>query len=307
MITVTIDGKVIQTDKPKFIIDLARENGIDIPNLCYDKNLAVVSACRLCLVEVEGSKKLMTACSTLAKDNMLVHTKTDRLIKHRQRILQMLLDSHPNDCLTCQKSGECQLQKYSYEYGVKFREHDGARREKLVDDSSPYIIRDDSKCILCGKCVRTCNVMDDRKILNFSNRGYETRINLDINDTFESSYCISCNRCVVACPVGALMDKRAMNLGRKWELETKKVQCKVCEYGCEFEVLRKNGKNLALRALSPENGRPLCLKGRLTTELLNVDNPKQPYKKIGGEFVEASWNNVLGLDKILDKIEKIDN
>ena len=80
MITVTIDGKVIQTDKPKFIIDLARENGIDIPNLCYDKNLAVVSACRLCLVEVEGSKKLMTACSTLAKDNMVVHTKTDRLI-----------------------------------------------------------------------------------------------------------------------------------------------------------------------------------------------------------------------------------
>ncbi len=306
MITVTIDDKVIKTEKPKFIIELARENGIDIPNLCYDKNLEVVSACRLCLVEIEGSKKLATACSTLAKDNMVVHTKTERLIKHRKRILQMLLDSHPNDCLTCQKSGECLLQKYSYEYGVKFREHNGARREKLVDESSPYIIRDDSKCILCGKCVRTCNVMDDRKILNFSNRGYQTRINLDINDTFESSYCISCNRCVVACPVGALLDRRAINLGRNWELESKKVQCKTCEYGCEFEILRKNGKNVAVRASKPDNGRPLCLKGRLTTELLNVDNPKTPYRKIGGEFVEAKWTDALGLNKIMKKLEKME-
>ncbi|MDY6065508.1 MAG: 2Fe-2S iron-sulfur cluster-binding protein [Finegoldia sp.] len=306
MITITIDEKQIQTEEGRYILDIALENGIDIPHLCYAKDLEIVSSCRLCLVEIEGSRKLKTACSTIAKDGMVVRTKTERLINHRKNVLQLLLDSHPNDCLTCQKAGECELQKYSYQYGVKFRDHDGVKREKIMDLSSPYIARDDSKCILCGKCVRTCDVLEERKILNFQNRGYDTKITLDLNDSFESSYCVSCNRCVSVCPVGALVDRRSLGKGRTWELDHKTVQCKVCEYGCEFDVLSKNGKNVAVKAKQPANGRPLCLKGRLTTELTYLDRPERPYKKVDGEFVESDWEDVLGIKKTIEKIQKLD-
>lgn len=305
-INLTIDGQKITVPEDYSVIEAAKKLHIDIPALCYDPNLEVVGACRMCLVEIEGSRKLETSCSLKVKEGMVVYSETDKVVRARKDILQMLLDSHPNDCLTCQKSGECLLQKYSYRYDVKFRTHDGAMRPELMDTSSPYILKDNSKCILCGKCVRTCYQMDDRKVLSFSGRGYDTKIVLDADQTFETSKCISCNRCVVVCPVGALIDKRQLGKIRNWEAEKKEVQCKVCAYGCEFEVLSKNKKKVAVRAKAPANGRPLCLKGRLTTELMNLDNPDKPYRKIGGKFVESNWAKAIGLSDVMDKIEKIE-
>ena len=152
--------------------------------------------------------------------------QSERVINARKEILQLLLDNHPNDCLTCQKAGECLLQKYAYEYDVKFREHNGARRPALMDTSSPYILKDDSKCILCGKCVRTCAQVADRQVLTFANRGFDTRIVADSNFTLEESSCVSCNRCVTVCPVGALVDKRLLGKGRVWEYEIKETNVK---------------------------------------------------------------------------------
>ncbi len=305
-VTLTIDGQRVTVPEDYSIIQAAKELDIEIPALCYDPNLEVVSACRLCVVEIEGSKKLETSCSVKVREGMVVHTETERVAKTRQNILQLLLDSHPNDCLTCQKAGECLLQKYAYKYGVKFREHNGAMRPKLIDTSSPYILKDDSKCILCGKCVRTCNEIDERQVLSFSGRGYNTKIVLDTDKTLENSKCVSCNRCVTVCPVGALIDKREVNKGRTWNLDKKTVNCKVCAYGCEFEVLSQNKKNIALRAKEPSNGRPLCLKGRLTTELMYLDNPDKPYRKINGKFIESSWAKTLGLADIMEKMEKVE-
>lgn len=306
-VTLTIDGKKVTVPEDYNIIEAAKEVGIDIPALCYDPNLEVVGACRLCIVEIEGSKKLETSCSTKVKEGMVVRTETERVVKIRKDILQLLLDSHPNDCLTCQKAGECLLQEYAYRYDVKFKEHDGAKRPKLVDTSSPYILKDDSKCILCGKCVRTCNKIDDRKVLSFGGRGYDTKIVLDLDDTFETSKCVSCNRCVVVCPVGALIDKRLMGKTRIWDAEVKTVNCKVCSYGCEFEVVSKKGKNIAVRAKAPSNGRPLCLKGRLTTELMYLENPDKPYRKIDNKFIESSWSKAIDIADIIEKIERIEN
>lgn len=307
-VTLTIDGQKITVPEDYSVIQAAKELGIEIPALCYDPNLEVVSACRLCLVEIEGSRKLETSCSVKVREGMVVNTETEKVVKARKDILQLLLDSHPNDCLTCQKAGECLLQKYAYRYEVKFRQHDGAMRPKLIDTSSPYILKDDSKCILCGKCVRTCaQIKGEREVLSFAKRGYDTRIVLDADQTFETSKCVSCNRCVTVCPVGALIDKRLMGKTRVWDSEVKTVNCKVCAYGCEFEVLSKKDKNLAVRAKEPANGRPLCLKGRLTTELMNVDNPDKPYRKIDGKFVESSWSKTLGLADIMEKIETLEN
>lgn len=306
-VTLTIDGQKVTVTEDYTILEAAKKLDIDIPALCYDPNLEIVAACRMCLVEVEGSRKLQTSCSTKVSDGMVVNTETDRVVKARKQILQLLLDSHPNDCLTCQKAGECLLQKYAYRYNVKFRQHDGAVRPRLIDTSSPYILKDDSKCILCGKCVRTCNAISDRKVLSFAGRGYNTRIVLDADKTLETSKCVSCNRCVTVCPVGALIDKRQMGKTRVWYAEIKTVNCKVCDYGCKFEVLSKNNKNIAVKAKKPANGRPLCLKGRLTTELMNLDKPDKPYRKVDGKFVQCSWAKAIGMADVIDKIEEVEN
>jgi len=301
-VTIIIDGKKVTVPENYFIIQAAREIGIHIPALCYDPNLQVAGACRLCLVEIEGSRKLEAACSTRVREGMIVHTESDRVVHIRREILRLLLDNHPNDCLTCQKAGECLLQQYAYRYDVKFREHSGARKLSYVDTSSPYILKDDSKCILCGKCVRTCSQVPDRKVLSFAGRGFNTRIVLDADFTLEKSSCVSCNRCVSVCPVGALVDKRLIGRGRYWEFHIEEVKCKVCDYGCDFEVLIKDGRNIAVRAKEPGKGRPLCLKGRLTTEFIYLDNPEKPYIKENGEFREATWQEALELKELLYKL-----
>lgn len=306
-VALRIDGRAVSVPSGTTVMDAARELGIEIPALCHDKSLPVASACRLCIVEVGGSSKLQTSCSLLARDGMDIRTGTDRIVRYRRSILQFLLDSHPNDCLTCDKAGECLLQKYAWQYGVAFREHDGVRRPEHVDLSSPYIVKDDSKCILCGKCVRVCyQVEEERQVLAFAGRGYGTRIVADDDLTLEASKCVSCNRCVSVCPVGALTDRRAARKGRTWDLAKEVKHCRVCDYGCSFEVLKKNGKAVAVRALPPGPGRPLCLKGRLTTELLNVPEPDAPYRKLGGKFQKASWAKVLGLQKLLDRLDEAD-
>lgn len=306
-VNLTIDGQRVQVPADYTVIKAAKELNIDIPALCYDPNLEIVSACRLCVVEIEGSNKLQTSCSTIVREGMEVKSQSENLSKARKGILQLLLDSHPNDCLTCQKAGECLLQKYSYEYDVKFETHEGARRPELSDTSSPYILRDNSKCILCGKCVRTCGQIDERQILSFSERGYDTKIIFGADQTIEESYCVSCNRCVVACPVGALVDKRLVGKIRSWEGESTVVNCKACQYGCEFDVLTKNKKKIAVRAKEPTNGRPLCLKGRLTTELINVDKPDTPYRKVGDKFEATTWTQALGIEEALEKIAKMES
>lgn len=304
-VTLTIDGRNITVPNDLSILEAAKRLGIEIPALCYDPTLEVVAACRLCVVEVEGSKKLETSCSTRVREGMNINTGSEKVVKARKDVLQLLLDSHPNDCLTCQKAGECYLQKYAYEYGLSFREHDGAMRPELLDTSSPYILKDNSKCILCGKCIRTCAQVSDRKVLSFSGRGYDTKVVCDADQSLEASSCVSCNRCVTVCPVGALVDKRALGKIRSWEGTSRVINCKACQYGCEFEVRSKGNSKVAVVARPPANGRPLCLKGRLTTELLNVDNPETPYRKIDGKFVETSWAKALGLTEIMDKLDKI--
>ena len=313
-ISLTIDDKPVRVLEGTNLVEAAKKAGIKIPTLCYSKNLQVVSSCRMCLVEVEGFNKLVTACSTTATEGMVVHTETEEIVQIRKNLLRLYLDNHPSDCLTCSRNGNCELQDLAYRYDVKFRVHDGARRgsEKagFTDTSSPYILRDESKCILCGRCVRTCAVVPDRNILQFGNRGFDTKIIADYDTSLEKSGCVSCNRCVVECPVGALVDRRAYRKGRTWERTIKEVKCKSCDYGCNMKLIIDKDKVVAVEAASPQNGRPLCLRGRLLTELEYVDLPEKPYKKIyhedGNEFEQVSWAKALNLDNVYEKMNRLD-
>ena len=306
MVNLTIDGVKVEVPENTTILEAAKSTGINIPALCYDPNLEIVSSCRLCVVEVEGNPKLQTSCSIPVSEGMVVNSESKRVQSARKELLRLLLDNHPNDCLVCDKAGECLLQEYAYRYDVKFREHDGDRREAIVDTSSPYIFRDESKCILCGKCVRTCAQVSERAVLSFANRGFNTKISADANMTMEESSCVSCSRCVTVCPTGALLDVRNMGEGRVWQNEKETIKCNVCQYGCDFNLIKKGEEVVGVEAKSPENGRPLCLKGRLWTEINNVDNPKEAYLKKDGVFEEVDWEEALGIRDIAKKIENLE-
>lgn len=305
-LNIVIDGISLSVDQGTSIMDAANSLDIKIPALCYDKDLKVEGSCSLCLVEIKGREKLERACSTIVEEAMEISTNSNKVVKMRKNVLQLLLHSHPNDCLACEKSGECLLQEYAYEYGLRFKPYKGALREDLVDNSSPFILKDNSKCISCGKCIASCNLPYGRKVMTFANKGYDIHVALDAGLNFEDSNCISCNRCVSVCPVGALVDRRQIGKGRSWEFESKIVHCRACSFGCDFEVLSKDGENVAVRAKKAVEGRPLCLKGRMTTELMQLDEPEQPYMKMKGKFRKTNWKMVMNLNGLLRKIDKLD-
>ena len=315
MIHLMINDTPVTAKEGSRLIEVCNDNGFNIPALCYDKDLAIDGSCRMCLVEIDGHHGLETSCSTLVKNGMVVHTESEKVVKTRKNLLRLYLDNHPNDCLTCEKAGHCLLQDYAFRYDVKFRTHDGDRRGNgeagWTDTSSPFILRDESKCILCGKCVRTCAVIPDRHVLGYAGRGFHTQISADYNQSLEESSCVSCNRCVVVCPVGALIDRRSYDAKiRAWEGKQSIIKCKSCDYGCNFDLMVKNGKKV-IRPRKPTGGRPLCLKGRLMTEANhNTDLPKA-YRKVetaqGRRFKEVSWAEALDLEKVVDRITALPN
>lgn len=303
-VSLTINGIKISVPKGTTVLDAAREAGVFIPTFCHDPDIPRFGACRICVVEIPGMRNLPASCVTEATDGMEVYTESPAVVEARKTILELLLANHPQDCLTCEKNGDCRLQDYAFRYGVKASGFKGERKNYPLDDSNPYIIRDANKCILCGRCVRTCNAIPERSVIDFGYRGFNTKIVTAMDTPLGESDCVYCGRCVTVCPVGALTWKPLEGKGRVWEMTRQEVTCTFCDSGCTFEVLNKNGKNIGVVPKKPGNGRPLCLKGRLGLELKYLDEPPVPYLKKGDEFVQVSWSEALGLEDILSKLSK---
>jgi len=305
-VTLTINGIKVTVSMGTTVLDAAAQAGIFIPTFCHDPEIARFGACRICVVEIAGMRNLPASCVTEASQGMVVNTESPAVVEARKTILEMLLANHPQDCLTCEKNGACRLQDYSFRYGVKGPGFEGKRHEYPLDDSNPYIIRDMNKCILCGRCARTCAQVEGRAVIDFTYRGFNTKIAPPMDTTLAESDCVYCGRCLAVCPVGALTYKRMAGKGRSWEIEKKPVICTFCDSGCLFDLNIKDGKVIGVTAGTPGQGRPLCLKGRLGLELLYCDEPTDPLMKRDGEFVKVSWSDALGLDGVLDKIRKIE-
>ncbi|MFZ5597069.1 MAG: 2Fe-2S iron-sulfur cluster-binding protein [Bacillota bacterium] len=305
-VTLTINGKEVTVPKGTTVLDAAARAGIFIPTFCHDPEIARFGACRICVVEIPGMRNLPASCVTEATDGMVVETESPAVVEARKTILELLLANHPQDCLTCEKNGDCRLQDYAFRYGVKQTPFEGKKHEYPLDDSNPYIIRDLNKCILCGRCVRTCAQVEGRAVIDFTYRGFDTKVAPPMDTPLGESDCVYCGRCLSVCPVGALTYKRMAGQGRTWEFEKKPVTCTFCDSGCQFYLNIKDGKVVGVTAASPGPGRPLCLKGRLGLELLYCDNPQDPELKKDGEFVRVSWSEALGLGAVLDKIKKLE-
>jgi NADH-quinone oxidoreductase subunit G/NADP-reducing hydrogenase subunit HndD len=207
MLTIEINGKKLEATKGETILTVARRGGIEIPTLCHMEGLAPSGSCRMCVVDVEGFPNLLTACSYPVADGMKVKTHSPRALETRRTIVQLLLTNHPDDCLYCSRSSNCDLQGLARDLGVARREYHGFRAKKSLDVSGASLVRDPEKCILCGKCVRVCEEIQGVSAIDFVGRGSKTVIGTAFSRGLATSSCVNCGQCVVVCPTGALVER----------------------------------------------------------------------------------------------------
>ena len=208
-INVKINGVEYAVPKGSTVLEAAKAAKIDIPTLCYLKDINEIGACRLCLVEVsEGGRpfRLVTACVYPATEGMEILTNTPKINKSRKTNLELLLSNHDRQCLSCVRSTTCELQKLCLEYGVDEKKFSGTKNEYKIDKSSP-IIRDNNKCILCRRCVAACKNVQEIGVIGANDRGFDTHIGSIFEHSLSETSCINCGQCIVACPVGALYER----------------------------------------------------------------------------------------------------
>jgi NADH-quinone oxidoreductase chain G len=293
MIELSINGKQIKTKKGNTILQAALDNGIKIPHLCYDRRLVPYGGCRVCVVEIEGEKKLEASCATLATEGMVVLTDTPKVRKIREGIIELMLVHHPLDCPVCDKAGECTLQDLAFEYGKPTGRFVRERKHTPPDSRGPLIELNANRCILCGKCVRICAEHQGRGALGLIGRGFPTVVQPAFGETHECDYC---GQCIDACPTGALLNKSFKFKARPWMMKEKDTICPFCSCGCTLTIGTMEGK--IVRSRGKENTGvsqgSLCSRGRFGFDYIYSENRlKEPLIRVKGELVPVSWEEAL--------------
>ena len=204
--TMTIDGRKVEFADEKNVLTVIRKAGIDIPTLCYHSELSTFGACRLCTVE-DDRVKTFASCSEEPRDGMVIYTNTAKLKKYRKMIIELLLAAHCRDCTTCVKSGDCNLQTLAHRFGVTRVRFENYKEPVPLDLSSPSIVRDPNKCILCGNCVRVCEELQGVGVLGFAHRGADAMVMPAFDKQIAATDCVNCGQCRVFCPTGAISIK----------------------------------------------------------------------------------------------------
>ncbi len=205
-IRLEVNGRSIEAEKGETILSALNRHGMHVPTICSMKDLSPSGACRMCVVEVEGSENLVPSCSFPIEGPMKIMTHSPRVLRARKTNVELLLSNHPDDCLYCERNGSCELQSLSEDLNIRERRIPGKRSPHKIDKSSPAIIRDPSKCILCGRCVRICEEIMATSTLDFAHRGNELKISTTLAKPLNYSNCTSCGQCLIACPTGALIE-----------------------------------------------------------------------------------------------------
>ena len=207
MVNLTINGQKVEAVENSTILEAARLANIEIPTLCFLKGINEVGDCRMCVVEVEGRRNFATACITKVEEGMVVNTNSPKVIEARKLVLDLILSNHNRECLTCSRNGNCELQSLAEKFGMSKIEYEGERIPYEIDEVSPSIVRDLSKCILCRRCVATCKNVQGIGAIDSTNRGFNSKITTAGDKTINDVNCTFCGQCIQSCPVGALREK----------------------------------------------------------------------------------------------------
>jgi predicted molibdopterin-dependent oxidoreductase YjgC len=324
-----INGNELSFEPGETILEVARRADIDIPTLCYLKGATPTGACRICVVEVEGAENLVTACSTPAATNMVVRTESARVVASRKETLRLMLSSGNHNCAVrgrddrdwtqfqlgvekddgtdalCPVWGDCRLQDLAYRYQVTGEDFKGTSVAYPIEMVNPFIIRDFSRCILCGRCVQACNEVQVNNAIRFGYSGAKSKIVAAADQPLKDSDCVFCGECVQACPVGALVEKDVRYHVRPWETEKVRTTCSYCGVGCQLYLHTKDNRVVKVSGAdeAPNHG-SLCVKGRFGFDFIGSDQRlTDPLIKEDGHFRKATWEEAL--DRVADKFKEV--
>ncbi len=305
MITVTVNGKEVLVKAGTLILEAARDAGFDIPTFCYQADLMGVGSCRMCLVEVEGQRKLQPSCITPVIDGMKIQTETEQIKKARQGVLEFFLSNHALDCPVCDKGGECELQDMVYQHGPPTGRYAETKHRFHEKDYilSPVIVKNSNRCIQCLRCVRVCDEVVGRSVLTSLGRGHEQE-----ETSFFRTYldCDHDGNCIEVCPVGCFMRLPYRYKARPWDLNGADTVCPYCATGCRMVIEERDGEAIRARAQIGVgiNSETLCARGRFGFDYLNsAERIDTPLIRKYGKLEPATWDETM--DYIKNGIEGI--
>ncbi len=300
-IKVTINGKEYPGKSGQSILEFAGVNGIEIPNLCHDPRLVPSGSCRLCVVDVEGQKGPISACTFQIEPGMVVKTETEEIRAIRKTVLELLFYEHRGVCTTCDENGDCKLQRYAYEYQLSddiFQQPAGGERLENYTTGNEALEYDVDKCIRCGRCIRICEEVQADSALTFKSRAASVEVTTSFDIPLNDSTCELCGQCISSCPTGALYERAAKGQGQCKDLVRTRTTCPYCGVGCQID-LNVNPKTEKIVRITSEvgcipNDGNLCVKGRFGMDFINSDKRLTvPLIKRNGKFEEATWEEAI--------------
>ncbi len=296
MVNIKINGKELKVEAGKLILDAARDEGHDIPTFCYQADLMGIGSCRMCLIEIEGQKKLQPSCITPVMDGMSILTDSPTVVSARSSMLEFLLTDHALDCPVCDKGGECELQDMVYKHGPHTGRHAEPKHRHHGKDYvlSPVIIKNSNRCVQCTKCVRVCSEIVGVGVLGSIGRGIHQE-----ETSFFKTYldCDHCGNCIEVCPVGCFMRLPYRYTSRSWDLKSADSICTYCATGCRVVIEERDGLLVRSRAQLGVglNSETLCARGRFGYDIVNSDDRlTTPMVKKYGKLEPATWEEAFG-------------